>query len=106
MPERGASMKKIFRQAMKCAKNNQYLELLEYVKQMNPYEFKDFEKILFAWDKDGEFFEHMGTTLSYEEMHEFFELGSSRREREFIIERAKKGKFTRKDNINLRGCDF
>lgn len=103
---RDRPMNEVIKTAIKHMKNKEYENVLECVKKLNPYEFKEFMDELISIDDDGEMLEGMGKTLSYEKMHEFHELGSSKREREFIMNKSKNGELNDSDYFNLRACDF
>ena len=100
------NMDELITQAIQYAKEDQYNKVLECAKKMNPHDFNEFQNQLYSMKENPDFFEKMGKTLSYEDMHVFFELGSSKREMEYIIEKAQKGEFTEEDDRNLKACDF
>lgn len=99
-------MNVLLEQAIQYAKAEQYKKVIECAKKMNPYEFKELQTQLYNMKDNGDFIEKMGNALSYEDMHEFFELGSSQREREYILDKSKQGEFTEEDDRNLKACDF
>ena len=97
-------MTDLIKNAVEHAKKDEFYEVLELAKKMDPFEYSEFFAIIGNFKENPDYLDKMGAALNYEDMHGFFELGSSKRRARFLMDKAEKEELSDEEMIALRGA--
>ena len=90
--------------ALEYAKNDKFYDVLECAKKMNPPEYMEFFEIIGNFKENPDFLDKMGEELSFEDMSEFLNLGSSKRMAQYLVDKAENTELSEDEMNELKSA--
>lgn len=97
-------MTELMAKGLEYAQNDEFYKVLECARHMDPPDYAEFFEIIVNLKKNPDFIDKMGKTLSFEDMHEFLSLGSSKRIAEYIVKKAENEELTDEEMDELKAA--